>query len=105
MAGASDSGISGDKTRASKGSNDYWIVKITDGSCPNTLTPTGTITTNQKAANTVITVAGNVGSGTLNIIPNSTNVIYQAGNYVLLNPGFVANNSSVFTAKILAGCN
>ena len=105
VAGGSDSGISGDKTQASKGVSDYWIVKISDGSCPNTLTPTGTITTNQKAANTVITVVGNAGSGTLNIIPNSANVIYQAGNYVLLNPGFVANNSSIFTAKILAGCN
>ena len=105
VAGYSPSGISGDKTQASKGGDDYWIVKITGGICPNTLTPTGTITSNQKAANTVITVVGNAGSGTLNIIPNSTNVIYQAGNYVLLNPGFVANNSSIFTAKILAGCN
>ncbi|WP_435354969.1 3-coathanger stack domain-containing protein [Emticicia sp. SJ17W-69] len=107
IAGYSYSGISGDKTQASKGDTDYWIIKITDGSsdCPNTLTPTGTIISNQKAINTVITIAGNASNGTLNIIPNSANVTYQGGQYVLLNPGFVANQSSVFIAKILAGCN
>jgi Ig-like domain CHU_C associated len=72
--------------------------------CPNALTPTGTITTNQKAATTVITVAGTSGAGTLNIIPNAANVVYQAGKFIKLNPGFVANKTSVFTAKILAGC-
>ena len=65
--------------------------------CLSTLAPTGTITTNQKAATKVIT------TGT-NTIPNTANVIYQAGNYVQLNPGFVTNGSSVFKALILGGC-
>ena len=76
-----------------------------NNTCPSTLTPTGIITTNQKAATSVMTIAGTSGAGTLNIIPNATNVIYQAGNFIKLNPGFVANKTSVFTAKILAGCN
>ncbi len=65
--------------------------------CPTTLSPTNTVTTNQKAVTTVI-------STSINTIPNAANVIYQAGNYVQLNAGFVANSGSVFTAKILANC-
>ncbi len=85
-------------TITSVGSTDAFILSLSQTSCPLTLTPTGTITSNQKAATTVIT------TGT-NTIPIGANVIYQAGNNVQLNPGFLANNSSVFTAKILAGCN
>ena len=82
------------------------LYKYVNGNtCPSTLTPTGTITTNQKAATSVTTIAGTSGAGTLNIIPNAANVVYQAGSFVRLNPGFVANKTSVFTAKILAGCN
>ena len=65
--------------------------------CPSTLAPTGTITTSQKAAKTVIT------TGT-NTISNSANIIYQAGDFVQLNPGFMANNSSIFIAKVLPAC-
>ena len=85
-------------TRASIGTTDAFILSLSQNSCPSTLAPTGTITTNQKAATTVIT------TGT-NSIPNAANVIYQAGDFVQLNPGFVANNSSVFQVRILTGCN
>jgi Beta-propeller repeat len=77
---------------------DMFLLGINSGNnCPPSLSPTGTITTNQKAATTVIS------TGT-NTIPNAANVTYQAGNYVQLNAGFSAVSSSVFTAKILAGC-
>ncbi len=65
--------------------------------CQYTLSPTGTITTNQKAATTVISTG-------INTIPNASNVIYQGGNYVQLNTGFQAKSGAVFTAKILNGC-
>jgi len=79
------------------GNQDAFILSLQASSCPPSLSPTGTITTNQKAANTVITSASNT-------IPNAANVTYQGGNAVQLNPGFTANNGAVFTAKILAGC-
>jgi hypothetical protein len=96
IAGHSDSGISGDRTEAGNGFKDYWVVRL-DAYCPNALTPIGTLISNQKAATTVIT------SGT-NTIPNTSNVIYQAGNYVQLNAGFSAVSGSVFVAQILGGC-
>lgn len=65
--------------------------------CASSLTPTGTITSNQKAATSVTS------SGT-NTIPNASNVIYQAGNFVQLNAGFSTASGSVFTAKILGNC-
>jgi hypothetical protein len=104
VAGYSFSGIYADKTEASRGSLDYWVIRLSGPPCPNTLTPTGLITTNQKAATTVITLAGTMAGGTLNTIPNAANVTYQGGNHVQLNPGFIANSGSVFLAKILAGC-
>ncbi len=73
------------------------ILKYGTTNCPNTLTPTSSITTNQKAANSVST------TGT-NTIPNASNVIYQGGNYVQLNVGFSAANGSVFMARILGNC-
>ncbi len=100
---------------AASGSNPYQLTFLMDAPnsfdrysfgngappppCPTTLTPTGTITTNQKASSTVITVSGSV-----NTIASGSTVIYQAGNYVQLNPGFRANSEAVFTAQILAGC-
>ncbi len=95
LAGTSSSTISGDKLEANKGINDYWIVKLSG--CTSTLTPTGTITSNQKAGTTVI-------SSGINTIPNTTNITYQAGNYVQLNPGFRTNSGAVFKAQILNGC-
>lgn len=81
------------------GTQDFFVWALEQNTpCSPILFPTGTITTNQKAAKTVIT------TGT-NTIQNAANVIYQAGDFVQLNPGFMANNSSVFTAKILTGCN
>jgi photosystem II stability/assembly factor-like uncharacterized protein len=74
------------------------ILKYATSTCPNTLSPTGTITNNQKAAMSVST------TGT-NTIPNAANVTYQAGNFVQLNAGFSVVSGSVFTAKILVGCN
>jgi hypothetical protein len=79
------------------GTQDAFIWGLQQSTCPNTLTPTGIITSNQKAANSVSTTG-------INTIPNASNVTYQAGNYVLLNTGFSVANGSVFVAKILAGC-
>ena len=73
------------------------ILKYEINTCPSSLSPTGSITTYQKAGNTVITTG-------INTIPNAVNVLYQAGDFIQLNPGFVANNSSIFTARILSGC-
>jgi Beta-propeller repeat len=79
------------------GNQDAFIWGVQATACPPALTPTGIITTNQKAANTVITTGNNS-------IPNAANVTYQGGNYVQLNPGFSAANGSIFTAKIAGGC-
>jgi hypothetical protein len=79
------------------GNQDIFIWVLQQNTCPNTLTPTGIITNNQKAATSVIT------SGT-NSIPNASNVIYQGGNYIMLNAGFSAASGSVFTTKILGNC-
>jgi hypothetical protein len=73
------------------------ILKYGAANCPSSLTPTGTIASNQKAAYTVSTTGANTILSTLNII-------YQGGNYVELNAGFLANNGSVFTARILGNC-
>lgn len=95
------------------GSNPYSLnaVNITDWGtfgvlsnstpplCPPTLTPTGNITANQKAATAVITV-----DGSANTIASGVSVVYQAGSYVQLNPGFRTINGAVFTARILGGC-
>jgi hypothetical protein len=98
LGGQSSSGVSGDKTEVNRGSADYWIVKLSGSdNCPSTLTPTGIITSNQKAANSISTTG-------INTIPNASNVIYQGGNFVQLNAGFSAASGSVFLAKILAGC-
>jgi predicted outer membrane repeat protein len=98
--GASTTDISG----AARVGNPEMGAYEFNSTCPSTLTPTGIITTNQKAATTVITVAGTTAGGNLNTISSGSNVIYQGGNYVRLNPGFKANTGSVFMAKILAGC-
>jgi hypothetical protein len=79
------------------GNQDVFIWNLQQNACPNTLTPTGTITNNQKAALSVNT-------SSTNTIPNASNVIYQGGNYVQLNAGFQAVNGSVFTARILGNC-
>ncbi|WP_337045285.1 SBBP repeat-containing protein [Emticicia sp. 17c] len=79
------------------GNQDVFIWVIQQNNCLNSLTPTGTITTNQKAAATVIT-------NSTNVIPDASNVIYQGGNFVMLNAGFSAVNGSVFTARIAGNC-
>ena len=81
------------------------IAEYSQTICPSTLTPTGTITTDQKASNTVISMAGSPSLGTLNIIPNAASVIYQGGNYVQLSTGFEAVNGSYFRIMVLGGCN
>ncbi len=79
------------------GNQDVFIWNLQQNTCPNTITPSGTITSNQKAATSVST-------SSTNTIPNASNVIYQGGNYVQLNAGFSAVNGSVFTARILGNC-
>ena len=79
------------------GTQDVFIWVLQQATCPDALTPTGATTSNQKAANTVIT------SG-INTIPNAANVTYQGGKYVMLNAGFSAVSGSVFTARILGNC-
>lgn len=76
---------------------DEFILVFKQNDCPLTLTPTGTVNNNRKASVSVST------TGT-NTIPDASNVIYQGGNYVQLNAGFLANNGSVFTARILGNC-
>lgn len=79
------------------GNQDVFVWVLQQNSCPQSLAPAGSITSNQKAATTVST------NGT-NTIPASSNVIYQGGNYVQLNAGFQAANGSVFSARILGNC-
>ena len=76
---------------------ELWKLDI-GANCPPALTPTDNITTNQKA-NVSVTTTGT------NTIPAATNVTYQAGNFVQLNPGFSTQGSTVFQTKILAGCD
>jgi hypothetical protein len=79
------------------GNQDVFIWVLQQSTCPQTLTPTGIITSNQKAATTVIT------NGT-NTIPASSDVVYQGGNYVTLNAGFSAVTGSVFSARVSGNC-
>lgn len=87
----------GGTTLSPIGSQDAFIWVLQQNTCLTSLSPTGTITNNQKAAATVIT-------SNINTIPNASNVIYQGGSYVQLNAGFSAATGSVFTARILANC-
>ncbi|GGD81830.1 hypothetical protein GCM10011514_52380 [Emticicia aquatilis] len=79
------------------GNQDAYVWVLQQTTCQSTLSPTGTITSNQKAAASVTSLGTNT-------IPNASNVIYQGGNFVQLNAGFSAVSGSVFTAKILGGC-
>jgi hypothetical protein len=54
------------------------------------------INTNQKAS---VSITGK----TANHIPSGSVVKYRAGNFVSLEPGFVAENGTVFAAEI-GGC-
>lgn len=76
---------------------DEFIIVLKQNNCLLTLTPTGTVNSNQKASVSVST------TGT-NTISNASNVIYQGGNCVQLNAGFLADNGSVFTARIAGNC-
>ncbi|MBA4852842.1 SBBP repeat-containing protein [Emticicia sp. BO119] len=76
---------------------DEFILVLKQNNCPLSLSPTATVSSNQKASVSVST------TGT-NTIPNASNVIYQGGNYVQLNVGFSAENGSVFTAVIAGNC-
>jgi ELWxxDGT repeat protein len=71
-------------------------VTVLTGSCPETISVTSP------------SVSSATHKASSNIIANSSisspaKVTYQAGNHVVLNPGFEARTGSVFTAKI-AGC-
>lgn len=79
------------------GIQDIFIWVLQQNACPNTLSPSGEITNNQKAASSVITNG-------INTVPASSNVIYQGANFVLLNAGFSAANGSVFSARISGNC-
>lgn len=68
--------------------------------CPNTVDVTNSINFNDVKAHVSITTADNIS----NTIPNSANVIFQAGNSIILNPGFKTSNDVIFTAKILDNC-
>ena len=68
-------------------------------SCPVALSPTSAILTNQLASNNIQTLSPNSAS-------TNNSVLYQAGKFVRLNPGFTANPSvgKYFKVQIL-GCN
>ena len=68
--------------------------------CPNTVDVTNSINFNDVKAHVSITTDDNIS----NTIPNSANVIFQAGNSIILNPGFKTSNDATFTAKILGDC-
>ena len=73
------------------------IPENTGPGCSENLVLSSVITSSQKA-NRTITTSG------VNTIQPSSNVTYQAGNYVQLNPGFSTGTNSVFMTKLLAGC-
>lgn len=79
------------------GNDDQIHLYKLGGNCPETLSPNGVITMAQKANLSITT-------GTSNTIQNGAKVLYQAGNFVTLNPGFVSENGSVFLTKLLEGC-
>lgn len=68
--------------------------------CQNAVDVTNSINFNDIKAHVSITTADNIS----NTIPSSANVIFQAGNSILLNPGFKTSNDVIFTAKILDNC-
>ncbi len=68
--------------------------------CQNAVDVTNSINFNDVKAHVSITTADNIS----NTIPNSANVIFQAGNSITLNPGFKTSNDVIFTAKILDNC-
>ncbi|MCP9769621.1 hypothetical protein EGI22_17090 [Lacihabitans sp. LS3-19] len=76
-------------------------LKILLGSCPQSLTfvsPVNNITTgtSTQKANLSITAQNAITGG---------NTTYQAGNFILMNPGFVVSGNAVYLTKIMAGCN
>ena len=68
--------------------------------CQNAVDVTNSINFNDIKAHVSITTGDNIS----NAIPSSANVIFQAGNSILLNPGFKTSNDVIFTAKILDNC-
>ncbi len=75
--------------------NGLTVTRLT-GSCPESVIVSSTVSTSvvHKAATDI--------EGKSEIL-SPAKVTYQAGRYVVLNPGFEANTGSVFTAQI-AGC-
>ena len=65
--------------------------------CPEQLNPVGTVSGNLSANLTIST-------GTPNDIQNGSNVTYQAGQYIQLNPGFKTGTNTVFLTKLMGGC-
>ena len=80
-----------------EGKPDLGAYEFYSNPCPDNLMPTGLISMDQKANLSI----QNVGNNTINL---GISVIYQAGNYIQLNPGFSTGTNSVFMTKLLSGC-
>ena len=80
-----------------EGKPDIGAYEFILNTCPEVVQVTGTINSNQKADQSIVTLSPNN-------IQAGTSVTYQAGNYIQLNPGFSTGTNSVFITKLLAGC-
>jgi hypothetical protein len=67
------------------------------------ITVTADVQSGKETVKAIQTIVSDKKVGVLNVTPGP-NVIYEAGNSITLQPGFVAEKSSVFKAEI-KGCN
>lgn len=81
------------------GDDDFWIVKVKNNECLKNLTLKEQI----PFGNIEFDALENIISNS-KIINSTSNIEYNAGKSIFLNPGFSTQTGSVFKAKI-AGCN